>query len=75
MLCEERDEIAGLCNDPGRVTCTLGRHRVYSALDLFVRMGATCPSCGSTNTHRVEVRDNGKVVRVYFECAPCGNVW
>lgn len=38
-------------------------------------MGATCPLCGSTNTQRLEVTDNGRVVRVYFECNDCGNVW
>lgn len=39
------------------------------------QMSATCPRCGSTNTHRVQVKDGGKVVRVYFECLDCGNVW
>jgi transposase-like protein len=38
-------------------------------------MGATCPSCGSTNTHTVKVESGGVVVRTYFECNNCGNVW
>lgn len=39
------------------------------------RMGATCPACGSTNSHRVEVKNGDVVVRVYFACNDCGNVW
>lgn len=37
--------------------------------------GATCPSCGSTNTYKIQVKDGDKVVRTYFECRDCGNVW
>ncbi len=37
--------------------------------------GAVCPSCGSTNTHRVQVESGGVVVKTYFECNDCGNVW
>lgn len=41
----------------------------------FTRMGATCPNCGSTNTHVVKVESGGVVVRTYFACSACGNVW
>lgn len=44
-------------------------------LEKLANMGATCPSCGSTNTKRVEVTKNGKVVKVYFACNSCGWVW
>lgn len=38
--------------------------------------GATCPDCGEANSIRIEVTDEeGNIVRVYFECQNCGNVW
>lgn len=40
-----------------------------------LQMGATCPNCGSTNTHRLKIEKNGKVVQTLFECNDCGNVW
>lgn len=45
------------------------------AAERYANMGATCPSCGSTNTRRVEVYKDGKLVRTYFACNDCGNVW
>lgn len=44
-------------------------------LEELANMGGTCPSCGSTDTHRVQVMVGDKVVRTYFECNKCGNVW
>jgi transposase-like protein len=46
-----------------------------NAAERYANMGATCPSCGSTNTHVVQVKDGGVVVRTYFECNSCGFVW
>lgn len=48
---------------------------VLTCPDNPARMGATCPSCGSTNSHVVQVKDGDRVVKTYFECGNCGNVW
>lgn len=44
-------------------------------LERLANMGATCTNCGSTNTKKVQVEKNGKVVRTYFTCNDCGWVW
>lgn len=49
--------------------------KALSLLERYANSGATCPSCGSTNTHTVRVESGGVVVRTYFECGSCGNVW